>query len=383
MKILLLSYYFEPDLSAGSFRSSALYKRLKNLGHEVEVITTLPNRYNGFEGKINNELNSDSTRIFRIDTKNDNSKFLAQIRAYIKFFFGALKITKKTDYDIVYASSSKLFTAFLGAVISKRNKSLLYLDIRDIFLESLRDIFNPFISFFLLPILSIIERYTFNHADHINLVSEGFESYFTTRYKGKSISFYTNGIDKEFLDKDFEKKKNLDSKITILYAGNIGDGQGLEKIVPSLAKDINEKYEFHIYGDGSKKEILKNKCRTATNVKFFDPVTRNDLLARYADCDILFLHLNDLEAFKRVIPSKIFEYASTGKPILAGVDGYPNRFIKKNIINSYVFASCDQKDALQKLRNIDLRIVNREEFKNKFSREIIIAELANSLISLK
>ena len=38
--------------------------------------------------------------------------------------------------------------------------------------------------------------------------------------------------------------------------------------------------------------FLKNKCRTATNVKFFDPVTRNDLLARYADCDILFLHLN-------------------------------------------------------------------------------------------
>ena len=247
MKILLLSYYFEPDLSAGSFRSSALHNRLKDLGHEVEVITTLPNRYSSFEGEVNNELNTDSSSIYRIDTKNDNSNFFGQIRAYLKFFFGALKITKKTDYDIVYASSSKLFTAFLGAVISKRNKSLLYLDIRDIFLESLRDIFNPFISFFLLPILSLIERYTFNHADHINLVSQGFESYFTSRFKDKSISFYTNGIDKEFLDKDFEKKKNLDSKITILYAGNIGDGQGLEKIVPNLAKDMNEKYEFHIF----------------------------------------------------------------------------------------------------------------------------------------
>ena len=79
MKILLLSYFFEPDLSAGSFRSSALYKRLKNLGHEVEVITTLPNRYSSFEGKINNELNTDSSSIFRIDTKNDNSKFLPKL----------------------------------------------------------------------------------------------------------------------------------------------------------------------------------------------------------------------------------------------------------------------------------------------------------------
>ncbi len=168
-----------------------------------------------------------------------------------------------------------------------------------------------------------------------------------------------------------------------MYAGNIGDGQGLEKIVPNLAKVTNEKYEFHIYGDGSKKEILKNKCINITNVKFFDPVARNDLLAKYSDCDILFLHLNDLEAFKRVIPSKIFEYSSTGKPILAGVGGYPKRFIKENIANSYIFAPCDQQDALKKLRNIDLRIVNREEFKNKFNREAIIAKLANSLISLK
>ena len=79
MKILLLSYYFEPDLSAGSFRSSALYKRLKNLGHEVEVITTLPNRYNGFEGKINNELNSDSTRILELIQKTTIQNFLPKL----------------------------------------------------------------------------------------------------------------------------------------------------------------------------------------------------------------------------------------------------------------------------------------------------------------
>ena len=156
---IVIKLFFWTRFSAGSFRSSALYKRLKDLGHEVEVITTLPNRYSSFEGKVNNELNTDSSSIFRIDTKNDNSKFSGQIRAYIKFFFGALKITKKTDYDIVYASSSKLFTAFLGAVISKRNKSLLYLDIRDIFLESLRDIFNPFISFSYTDIISYWEIY--------------------------------------------------------------------------------------------------------------------------------------------------------------------------------------------------------------------------------
>ena len=63
------------------------------------------------------------------------------------------------------------------------------------------------------------------------------------------------------------------------------------------------KYEFHIYGDGSK-EILKNKCRTATNVKFFDPVTRNDLLARYADCDIYFYILMILKLSRELFHQK-------------------------------------------------------------------------------
>ncbi len=87
MRILLLSYFFEPDLSAGSFRSSALYKKLKDLGHEVDVITTLPNRYESFEGKGDDGLNSDHSGIFRIDTKTNSSNFLGQIRAYINFFF--------------------------------------------------------------------------------------------------------------------------------------------------------------------------------------------------------------------------------------------------------------------------------------------------------
>ena len=49
LRILFLSYYFRPDLSAGSFRSSALVQELVSQPNsEVDVFTTKPNRYASF-----------------------------------------------------------------------------------------------------------------------------------------------------------------------------------------------------------------------------------------------------------------------------------------------------------------------------------------------
>ena len=51
MKILYLTYYFRPDLCAGSFRNSSLFEALlKQVVKEdfVHVITTVPNRYGSY-----------------------------------------------------------------------------------------------------------------------------------------------------------------------------------------------------------------------------------------------------------------------------------------------------------------------------------------------
>ena len=77
-----------------------------------------------------------------------------------------------------------------------------------------------------------------------------------------------------------------------------------------------------------KENISKLKCN---NVVLSPPVPRYRLLDEYAQADVLLLHLNNKKAFEKVIPSKIFEYAVTGKPIVAGVAGYPATFIGEHI----------------------------------------------------
>lgn len=388
MKVLILSFYYEPDLCAGSFRCTSLVKQLlREKGLEVEVITTLPNRYATYSADAPKHEKDGNLEIHRVALPNHKSGMLDQVKAFYYFYREALLISKNKEYALVVATSSRLFTAFLGAKISKDKQVPLYLDIRDIFLDTLKDVLPKKLSFVLMPFLELFERYTFNRAAKVNLVSRGFVDYFNKRYPGLTYDFYTNGIDQEFIQAvcegvAFEQKK-VDVK-TILYAGNIGEGQGLHKVVPELAKKLGDSFRIQILGDGGRKQQLIDalKVRGIHNVDLIPPVPRKELIDYYNQADILFLHLNNYEAFKKVLPSKIFEYAAFNKPVLAGVSGYAAEFIEENVTNSGVFPPCDVNRAVECIGHFSYENESREVFIGNYSRESIMIEMSKSIVSL-
>lgn len=383
MKVLVLSFYYAPDLCAGSFRTTALLEQLKERPNiEIEVITTMPNRYASFEAGALEFEQVDNVTIRRIALPSHKSGMLDQIKAFSRFYKQAIKLVNKQEYDLIYATSSRLFTAFLGARVAKKKKLPLYLDVRDIFVDTLKDILNPKVTFLLKPILSLVENYTFATANHINLVSKGFNSYFLDRYKNASYSWFTNGIDSEFLqpEKNIEVELSKSKALTVLYAGNIGEGQGLNTILPELAKLAGSDYHFKVIGDGGRKTILVDACEGIANITFHPPVNRDQLVQEYVKADILFLHLNDYPAFKKVLPSKIFEYAAMGKPILAGVSGYSADFINEEVDNAEVFHPNNAQESVSSLKALKLGQTNRGIFINKFNRTHIMKEMADSII---
>ncbi len=381
MKILVLSFYYQPDLCAGSFRTTSLIEQLKQHA-EIEIVTTMPNRYASFSVRAERFEQIENIAINRIELPSHNSGMLDQIKSFTRFYIEAVKLTKNKEYDLVFATSSRLFTAFLGARLAKKKKIPLYLDIRDIFVDTIKDVLNPKVSLFVKPILSLIESYTFNTANHINLVSRGFESYFVQRFKQVKYSWFTNGIDEEFLGLKAKAVNNSEKK-TILYAGNIGEGQGLHTILPDLAKGLSSKFNIDVIGDGGRKSILESDLSDVENVNLLPPVQRKELSDKYMSTDVLFLHLNDYPAFKKVLPSKIFEYAATGKPILAGVSGYAAKFITDEVSNAEVFYPGDAKGALSALNKLNLEYTDRSEFINNYTRTHIMKEMAESIMQLR
>ena len=202
LKILYLTFYFEPDLCAGSFRNTPLAKELaRELGAsgEVHVVTTSPNRYSSFKQEAPQFEKQGNLFIHRIKIPSHSSGIIDQTRSFTTFFRTAIKIARGQHYDLVFASSSRLFTSFLGKIISRSQKSPLYLDVRDIFVDTIAEVVkNKIFRAAGLPFIRRIERYTFSEATHINLISKGFEPYFA-RYKKARYSSFSNGIDPEFL----------------------------------------------------------------------------------------------------------------------------------------------------------------------------------------
>ena len=144
--------------------------------------------------------------------------------------------------------------------------------------------------------------------------------------------------------------------------------------------------QFRLIGDGSALKLLINNdiFNQQNNIEVLKPILRDKLLNEYQKADILFLHLNDYKAFQKVLPSKIFEYASTGKPIIAGVSGYAAKFLNENIKGVEIFNPCDvdsMKAGLKKLLN-GPRVIERGDFCLQYSRKKIMQNLAKDILSL-
>lgn len=385
MKILVLSFYYSPDLCAGSFRTTALVEQLKKYGDlDIEIITTLPNRYATYSSEAQKLECYNNVMIHRIALPSHKSGMLDQAKAFYHYYSRVKQLIKGKSYDAVYATSSRLFTAFLGARISRTRDIPLYLDIRDIFVDTIKDVLPAKLAFFSMPIFSAIERYTFSTAKRINLVSKGFASYFKKRYANMELRWFTNGIDDVFIGADCSGRgRGLDTsgELRLLYAGNIGEGQGLHTIIPGMAKQLEGKAKIRVIGDGGRKFALQQALSEldVSNVELAPPVNRDTLIEEYCSADVLFLHLNDYPAFEKVLPSKIFEYAALGKPVLAGVAGYSASFLKAEVSNCRVFQPGNVSQGISALSRLTISDVDRKSFKEKFSRRSIADAMARDI----
>lgn len=395
MRLLVLAYFFPPDLSAGSFRMASLVPALATAEPPpgagplaIDVLTTLPNRYATFSAAAPEVEERGAVTVRRFPLPPHASGLADQCRSFAAYARAVSRHVRRKRYDLVFATSSKLMTAVLGSRIARRQGVPLYLDIRDIFVDTIGDMFPGWKARIAKPLFSAVERYAFGRAARINLVSEGFRDYFAARYPRVPLSFHTNGIDPEFLEAaaiptDASASPAARSRLRVVYAGNMGEGQGLHHVIPALARRLADRVEFVLVGDGGRRSALEAALAAAscTNVEIRRPVERKALIATYRDADVLFLHLNDLDAFEKVLPSKIFEYAALGKPIWAGVRGHAADFLTREVENAAVFPPCDVEAAVAALDRLRLAATPRAAFVAKYSREAICRQMAAEILA--
>lgn len=133
---------------------------------------------------------------------------------------------------------------------------------------------------------------------------------------------FPNWVDTEAIypleTSDFRARLSIpDGKIVVLYAGNMGEKQGLEMLVKAaklLAAETN--IHFVLSGEGASKHKLQQAAQGMDNVQFCDlqPAEKLNRLLNLADIHVL---PQSAGAADLVMPSKLGGMLASGRPVVA------------------------------------------------------------------
>ena len=344
MRILVVTQYYWPE----SFRINDVVSSLIENGIKVDVLTGKPNYPDGkiFNGyrvwncQIEHKFGSSIYRVPLIPRGN-KSKFILALNYFSFIFFGTIHggwMVRKNKYDLVFVYGlSPILLSLPGIFISKMKVIKIILWVQDLWPESLvatKSISNELA----IALVRLVVKWIYKSMDLILVQSQAFIAEVKKMTKEKDIKYYPNSVEPSFYDyslknqKDIEAEHKNDGSFNVVFAGNVGIGQGVEVIVEA-AKILssNENIKFIIYGSGSRLEWMaeqKNKYNLYGIVlKGRHPVeTMPQILS---NASALLVTLSDETIFAKTIPNKIQAYLAVGQPILACLNGEGARIVNE------------------------------------------------------
>lgn len=396
MKILIISQYFYPE----NFRINDLALELKKRGHEITVLTGLPNYPKGeyFEGYCK-DRNCDEIwngiPIYRCKMRARKTGSINLIRNYFSFVKEAnkkLRDLESKEFDLIYVFEVSPITVALPAIKFKKKKHLpIIINIQDLWPENIiavTGITNPII----IGLVNKMVNYIYKYCDLILTASPSFVSKIKDRVKDKNKVKYWPQY--ATVVKAAEAASILDKdKFNIVFTGNIGEAQGIDLAIEAAKRLKNKKICWHFVGEGRSKERLMNLVREygiEDKVKFhgFHPEREIPKYLKDADAALLILKPNPI--FEMTIPAKLQTYLACGVPIIGCVSGEGKRIIEES--KAGIVSENISVDALVKVCNnfIELSPSDIEEYKkkayvygeNNFNKDSLINYLERSMEDL-
>lgn len=405
MRILFLTQYCPPEVGAPQNRIFEFAKKLKEFGHEVTILTALPNyprgeifdEYKG-RGVVIEEI--EGIKIVRTSIYATKSKsFTKRLRNYLSFTFSSvLKGAKHIDkQDVIITESPPLFLGFSGFVLAKLKKAKFIFNISDLWPESAIKLGVLHNKLFIK--MSVwLEEFCYRHVAAVTCQTQGIVDDIVNRgFDKNKIHLLTNGVDtnlfkKENRDEDFRREIGIENKFALCYAGIHGIAQGLQVIINAaeIVKD-EENIQFIFVGDGPEKQDLIKMAqeRGLNNVTFLPLQPKKNMPKIVASMDAAIIPLRKLELFKGALPSKMFETLASEIPIILPVQGEAAKLI--NSANAGIVVEPENSkeiaEAVLKLYNdIELRKNlgenGRAYVMENYARENITRKLEKILMNL-
>jgi colanic acid biosynthesis glycosyl transferase WcaI len=346
MKILVLADNYLPEIAATSFRIHEHAKHWIECGHEVTVVTCVPNwphgkTFAGYRNRFYQEETIDGVRVIRVwSYMAANAGFVKRTLDYLSFLLSAVMwCWRYPRCDVILATSPQFFTSVAGWLISWLRWRPWVFEVRDLWpasIEAVGAVRKPR----LLRWLEQLELFLYRQATRVIAVTDPIRADLIHRgITADKIDVVTNGVDPHAFDPDHfhdNARQRLGIGADAILAGYIGTtglAHGLTTILEAAALcHARIDVTFLIMGEGAERQRLEQLARESglNNVRFADRVPREQLPAYLAAVDVPIIHLRPDPVFQTVIPSKMFEWMAMRKPLLMAVEGEAARIVAEH-----------------------------------------------------
>lgn len=361
-KILVISQNYYPE----QFRITNICEELVARGHQVTVLTGLPNYpqgviYPGYEkGKRRDEV-VNGVRVIRCyERPRKKGGAINLFLNYYSFVFSSKKMVNKLDkdFDIVLVNQlSPVMQTEAGIKYKKKYGAKLVLYCLDLWPASLSaggvGKRNPIYNLY-----KKISKKIYCKADKLAVTSKMFKKYFKEEF-----GFDEDEIDylPQYSEDIFKPSKNDNKKkkvYDLVFAGNVGKMQNIQILIGAAKLLQNEPINFHIVGGGSELEISMKLAEDTKNIKFYGQLPLDEMPKFYDMADAMIVGLKKDDLVSYTLPGKVQTYMCAGKPIIA----YGENELK-NIIEEAKCGYCSNPDDVEGLKSCILQFMENKDKK--------------------
>ena len=393
----MVTQYFWPE----NFRINDLVLGLKERGHEVKVLTGVPNYPGGrfftgynFFGPLFETY--EDIPVFRVPLiPRLNGSRIRLVLNYISFVFFACLLgpfRRLGSIDLIFIYEPSPITVCLPALLLKKLKSApIMFWMQDLWPESLTAT-GAVHSAAILKLVELLVRYVYKWCDRILAQSKAFiPSIIALGANRKKVIYYPNSAETLYqplnVESDAPEREMLPNGFRVTFAGNIGAAQDFGTILDAAERLKDHKdIHFVILGDGRKFQWVQEQVRARDLEKTLHLLGRYpaEAMPRYfALSDALLVTLRKEPIFALTIPSKVQSYLACAKPIVAALDGEGSRVVEEAGagVTCPAESPVDLANSILKLYNIPKK--DREKmgkkgrayFENNFEREMLLDRL--------
>ena len=393
MRIVIVTHYFPPEIGAPQARLSDLARMWAEAGHDVHVLTGMPNHPTGvvpdeYRGRFRCSERVDGYRVTRCWLyATPNEGIVKKTLGHLSFMVSSVVLGFRGigRPDVIVVSSPTFFSIGSAWLLARLKRSRLVVEIRDLWPAIFVEL-GVLTNRQAIAVLERLELAAYRASDAIVVVSEGFREHIAARgISSAKIHTIRNGVDIDrFLvadqpDQQWRAKLGAGDDLLVLYIGAHGISQGLSTVVEAAALLTDRPIHLALVGEGADKPRVLGRIQdlAVQNVTSHPGVPRDEVQAVLSAADICLVPLRDVPLFTTFIPSKIFELLAAGKVIVASVAGESAEILRE--AGAVVVAPEDPAALAGALRNLandsarrrEMSIRGRAYVEKNFDRRVL------------